>query len=66
VEQVAEKMEARAGDPQEVADLVTKLLIEPAPKLRYPLGPGVAARLWLRRVLPFEGFERILKRVFGF
>ena len=66
VEQVAEKAEARAGDPQEVADLVTKLLIEPAPKLRYPLGPGVAARLWLRRVLPFEGFERILKRVFGF
>lgn len=66
VEQLVEKMTPRMGDPQEVADLVTRLLKKPRPNLRYPLGPGVPARVWLRRLLPFKGFELILKRVFGF
>jgi NAD(P)-dependent dehydrogenase (short-subunit alcohol dehydrogenase family) len=66
VEQIVEKMESRLGDAQEVADLVTRLLKEPHPKLRYPLGPGVRARVWARRLLPFEGVERILSRIFGF
>jgi len=66
MEQLVEKMQSRMGDPQEVADLVTELLVEDEPRLRYPLGPGVAARVWSRRVLPFEGVERILKRVIGF
>jgi hypothetical protein len=54
------------GDPQEVADLVVGLLDEPRPKLRYALGPGVQARLWTRRLLPFEGYEKIIERVLGF
>lgn len=66
MEQLAEKMEARMGDPQEVADLVTELLTEERPRLRYPLGPGVNARLWARRVLPFEGVEKIMQRILGF
>jgi len=66
MEQLVAKMESRMGDPQEVADLVTDLLTEPHPKLRYPLGPGVQARLWARRVLPFEGVEKILQRILGF
>ncbi len=65
MEALLEKMEARMGDPEEVAALVTTLLTEPRPKLRYPLGPGVAARIWSRRVLPFEGVERILARIIG-
>ena len=66
MEQFIEKTQARMGNPQEVADLVTRLLIEPSPRLRYPLGPGVAARIWAQRLLPFEVVERILKRVLGF
>lgn len=66
MEQLVEKMEARMGDAQEVADLVTRLLREPNPRLRYPLGPGVPARVWARRVLPFEGVELILRRILGF
>ena len=54
------------GDPVEVADLVVRLLTDPRPRLRYPLGPGVPARLWARRVLPFEGVEKIIQRVVGF
>lgn len=65
LEAIVDKMEPKMGDPQEVADLVVGLLDEPAPRLRYPLGPGVSARLWARRVLPFRGYERILDRVLG-
>jgi len=66
LEQVFEKMEPRLGDPQEVADLVVGLLDDPRPRLRYPLGPGVLARLWARRLLPFEGVEKIMERMLGF
>lgn len=66
VEAMFEKMEPRMGDPQEVADLVVGLLDDPHPRLRYPLGPGVAPRLWARRLLPFEGVEKILERILGF
>ena len=66
LEALVEKLESRMGDAQEVADLTTRLLREPKPKLRYPLGPGVAARVWARRVLPFEGVERIMERMLGF
>ncbi|MBZ0121828.1 MAG: SDR family oxidoreductase [Sandaracinaceae bacterium] len=65
LEALVAKMEARMGDAQEVADLVVELLEDPSPKLRYPLGPGVQARLWMRRTLPFEIFERVLGRVIG-
>lgn len=66
MESLVEKMEARMGDPQEVADLCTRLLEEPSPRLRYPLGPGVQARLWARRLLPFAGYEKVIERVVGF
>ncbi|MEQ9074893.1 MAG: SDR family NAD(P)-dependent oxidoreductase [Sandaracinaceae bacterium] len=66
MEKLVEKMEARMGDPQEVADLVVELLQDPSPRLRYPLGPGVQARLWARRLLPFQGYEKVIERVVGF
>ena len=66
MEQLFDKMEPRMGDAQEVADLTVGLLDDPSPKLRYPLGPGVSARVWMRRVLPFRGYERVLSKVLGF
>lgn len=56
----------KMGDPQEVADLVVSILADPRPRLRYPLGPGVFARLWMRRLLPFEIQEKVIARVLGF
>ena len=56
----------KMGDPQEVADLVVSILGDPRPRLRYPLGPGVFARLWMRRLLPFEMQEKVIARVLGF
>lgn len=66
MEQLAEKLEPRMGDASEVADLVVGLLDAPSPTLRHPLGPGVAARIWARRVLPFRGYEKLIERVLGF
>ncbi|MFK7985561.1 MAG: SDR family NAD(P)-dependent oxidoreductase [Sandaracinaceae bacterium] len=66
MEQLVEKMEAKMGDPQEVADLCVGLLDEPNPRLRYPLGPGVPARIVARRALPFVGYEKLIQRVIGF
>lgn len=68
---MAAKVEAvfsgtKFGDPQEVAELVVRLLAEPKPGLRYPLGPNVRARTWMRRILPFRVEERVVKKIVGF
>ena len=57
--------ERTMGDPQEVADLMVRLLADPRPRLRYPLGPGVRARLLARSTLPFEAVELVLARIIG-
>lgn len=56
----------KQGDPQEVADHVTALLTHPNPKLRYPMGPTVALRRALRKLLPYPAYEAIIRRVLGF
>jgi NAD(P)-dependent dehydrogenase (short-subunit alcohol dehydrogenase family) len=53
------------GDPQDVADLVVKLLSEPRPALRYPLGPRVRLRLFLRESMPFAVWEAAVARMIG-
>lgn len=57
--------ERSMGDPQEVADLMVRLLTDRRPRLRYPLGPGVRARLLARSTLPFEAVEALLARIIG-
>ncbi len=57
---------AKMGDPREVAALIVQILEDPSPRLRYPLGPGVLARIWMRRLLPFEAQEKVIRRVLGF
>jgi hypothetical protein len=45
--------------------LVPRLLHDPSPRLRHLIGPGVRARLWARRVLGFEGVEKLVALVVG-
>ncbi|WP_426451669.1 SDR family oxidoreductase [Paenibacillus sp. S-38] len=52
-----------APDPQEVADAVLRILRHPRPKLRYPLGRGVALSLLGRSLLPWRWYERIVRRM---
>jgi NAD(P)-dependent dehydrogenase (short-subunit alcohol dehydrogenase family) len=63
MEEILTNAERTMGDPQEVADLVVRLLAARRPRLRHPLGPGVKARLAARAALPFEAFEAVLARV---
>ncbi len=56
----------KMGDPQEVADLVVRILRDPKPRLRYPLGPKVRGRVWMGRLLPFELQEKVIAKILGF
>ena len=58
--------EVKMGDPQEVADLVVRILRDPKPRLRYPLGPKVRGRVWMGRLLPFELQEKVIAKILGF
>jgi len=55
----------KKGDPQEVADLAVRILSDPKPRLRYPLGPKVRGRVWMGRLLPFELQEKVIARILG-
>lgn len=57
-----ERAEQRAGDPREVADLVLRLIAEPRPALRHPIGPYARLRTLALRVAPFGLIERLLAR----
>jgi len=56
----------KMGDPNEVSDLVVRILTDPKPRLRYPLGPKVRGRVWMGRLLPFELQEKVVAKVLGF
>lgn len=63
MEELLVSTERTMGDPEEVAELVVRLLSHPSPRLRHALGPQVRARLLARAVLPFEVVESMLARV---
>jgi len=47
-----------AGDPREVAELLRKIVRDPSPSLRYPIGSGVRQMLMLKNALPWKWLER--------
>lgn len=53
------------GQPQEVADLVLKIVKSKKPKLRYPAGFGARLVFFLRKVLPERWFIKLQERVLG-
>jgi NAD(P)-dependent dehydrogenase (short-subunit alcohol dehydrogenase family) len=54
----------RKRDPIEVARLVVRIAQDPDPKLRYLIGPDAHIQLWLKRVLPWKSFEKLMARAF--
>ena len=66
VDAMSEQAIDKAGDAQDVADLLTTLLTTPSPKPRYTLGPTTELRRFLRWALSDGAFERIiLSRIMG-
>jgi len=62
------RIEASANDranPQEVADLIARILETPEPKLRYVIGRDARMALLMRKMLPAGVFERLMVKLSG-
>ena len=55
----------KKADPQVVADLITRIVETPRPRLRYAVGADARMALAMRAILPRAVFERILLKASG-
>lgn len=53
------------ANPQQVADLIARILETPDPKLRYVIGRDAKMALLLRKILPARAFERLMIKLSG-
>ena len=61
----AEFVKSRAPkrrDPREVAQLIVRVANDPNPKLRYLIGPDAKMQLWLRALVPWRRYERVVAK----
>jgi NAD(P)-dependent dehydrogenase (short-subunit alcohol dehydrogenase family) len=49
-------------DPRVVAELIARIAENPNPKLRYRIGPDAHLQFWLRAILPWKVYERLIER----
>lgn len=49
-------------DPQEVVRLIARIVNDPNPRLRYRIGADAHIQLWLKRLLPWKMFERLVAK----
>ncbi len=50
------------GDAREVAQLILSIANNPNPKLRYLIGGDAKMQIWLKRVLPWRRYERMVAK----
>jgi NAD(P)-dependent dehydrogenase (short-subunit alcohol dehydrogenase family) len=62
MDQLARTYEDKAGDPQEVAAAVLRLLSGTEIALRHVMGPAARLRFYAKRLLPFAWIERLIQR----
>ncbi|MFT4623164.1 MAG: NAD(P)-dependent dehydrogenase (short-subunit alcohol dehydrogenase family) [Myxococcota bacterium] len=62
VERMADSATATAADPQDVADRIADVLIDPNPAPRHPMGPGSVQRQVLKRVVPDRLVDWLVRR----
>jgi len=53
------------ANPQEVADLIARILETPTPKLRYVIGRDARMALLMRKIMPASLFERLMVKLSG-
>jgi NAD(P)-dependent dehydrogenase (short-subunit alcohol dehydrogenase family) len=53
------------ADPQRVADLIARIADDPDPRLRYMIGRDAFAHWWLRNLLPWKWYEKLVLRKVG-
>ena len=49
-------------DARVVAALIARIAEDPNPKLRYRIGPDAHVHFWLRAILPWKVYERLIER----
>jgi NAD(P)-dependent dehydrogenase (short-subunit alcohol dehydrogenase family) len=49
-------------DAREVARLIVRIAQDPNPKLRYLIGPDAKMQMWLRALVPWRRYERIIAK----
>lgn len=59
---LARTYEGRAGEPQDVADVVLAKLTGPSTALRHVMGPAARLRFYAKRLLPFSWLEALIQR----
>lgn len=55
----------KRSDPQQVANTIARILESKQPRLRYVVGTDARIVVWMRRLLPWKIFERVMIRVSG-
>jgi NAD(P)-dependent dehydrogenase (short-subunit alcohol dehydrogenase family) len=53
------------ANPQQVADLIVRIAGDPDPRLRYMIGRDARVRWWLRNLLPWKWYEKLVLRKVG-
>jgi NAD(P)-dependent dehydrogenase (short-subunit alcohol dehydrogenase family) len=61
----AKLQDGKKADPQAVVDVIAAVLENPRPKLRYVVGTDAKMGLFLRSVLPWSLFERLILKNAG-
>ena len=56
------RTEVRKRDARVVAELIARIAENPNPKLRYRIGPDAHLQFWLRAILPWKVYERLVER----
>jgi NAD(P)-dependent dehydrogenase (short-subunit alcohol dehydrogenase family) len=54
---------ASRGDARDVARLILRVANTPNPKLRYLIGKGTGIQVWMRRLVPWRGYERMIAKM---
>ena len=50
-------------DAREVAKLIVRIAQDPNPKLRYLIGGDAKVQVWLKRIVPWQRYERLVAKV---
>jgi NAD(P)-dependent dehydrogenase (short-subunit alcohol dehydrogenase family) len=50
----------RRRDAREVANLIVRIAQDPNPKLRYLIGGDAKLQVWLKRIVPWQRYERLV------
>jgi NAD(P)-dependent dehydrogenase (short-subunit alcohol dehydrogenase family) len=53
---------AKRQDARDVARLILRVANNPNPKLRYRIGRDTAAQVWMRRLVPWHTYERLIAK----